>query len=729
MSAAPPRIFDDIGECVEATLRRLGNRLVIGAPLAIGKPNALLNEFFRRAARDPSLSLTLVTALSLNRPIGRSELESRFLDPFVERVFGDYLDLEYVKAARAGRLPPNIEVREFYIQAGAWLGVGSVQQHYISVNYSQVARELERLGINVIAQQVAMRGEAARAELSLSSNPDLTLDLLPMLDAARARGRDALAIGAINRRMPFMLGDAVVAPARFDFLIDNERYDEDLYCPPNLAIGDAEHAIGINAAALVRDGGTLQLGIGEMGDAIVYALQLRQQRNEVFAAALAATGAGERHAAEIAALGGRAPFERGLYACTEMFVDGFLDLYRAGILSRRVFPEATLQRLLDEGAVNGRLDVETLVALARAGLKRLDAAAFAALQAAGMFLGGTAFTGHSTVVAPDGTRIEADLEDASSRARLAELCLAKRLTGGRVLHAGFFLGPRGFYGALRDLPEDDRERFAMTRISFTNTLYGTDYALRVAQRRHARFINSSMMVTALGAAVSDAIDSGQVVSGVGGQHDFVAMAHELPEARSILLVRATREKHGRVTSNILWNYGHVTIPRHLRDVFVSEYGIADLRGKTDRDCAVAMLAITDSRFQPGLLAEARRAGKIEADYRLPEAVRRNSPETLAERLKPLRAQGLFSEFPFGTDFTGEEIVLAKALRRLESRTAGGSARLGAIAGALWASPDPRAVGPYLERMKLAEPRGWRERLTARLLAREIGEVLREGRAT
>ncbi len=722
MSDPAPRLFDDVGECVEATLRRLGPTLVIGAPLAIGKPNALLNEFFRRAARDPAIKLTLVTALSLNRPVGRSDLESRFLGPFVERVFGDYLDLEHVRAARVGKLPPNIEVREFYIQAGAWIGVESVQQHYIAVNYSAVARELGTLGINVIAQQVALRGDAASGELSLSSNPDLTLDLLPMIDAARAGGRDALFIGAVNRNLPFMLGDAVVPAARCDFLIDNPRYDTDLYCPPNLAIGVAEHAIGLNAAALVRDGGTLQLGIGEMGDAIVYALQLRQARSEVFGRALDALGAGKRHAATIDALGGRAPLERGLYACTEMFVDGFLDLYRSGILSRRVYGEATLQRLIDAGAISTRLDVETLVALARAGLARLSEADFRGLELAGLFLEGTRFLAPATLVAPDGTRIEARLDDPAGREALARHCLARRLGGGHVLHAGFFLGPRGFYGALRDLSESDRARFCMTRIGFTNTLYGPDYALRVAQRRHARFINSTMMVTALGAAVSDGLASGQVVSGVGGQHDFVTMAQELPEARSILLLRSTREKHGRLSSNVLWSYGHVTIPRHLRDIVVSEYGIADLKGRTDRDCVAALLAITDSRFQGALLEEAKRAGKIEQGYRIDRADLDNTPAALAARLAPFRSEGLFSEFPFGTDFTSEEIVLAKALKALEARLATTSGRLLAIARALVTSTDRAAVAPYLERMQLGAPASWKERLTARLLAREIEEV-------
>ena len=718
--------LDDVGECVEATLRRLGKRIVIAAPLAIGKPNLLLNEFYRRAARDPTLSLTILTALSLNRPVGRSELERRFLGPFVARVFGDYPDLEYVKAARLGRLPPNVEVREFYLQAGAWLGVDSVQQDYISVNYTHVVRDALALGVNVLAQQIATRSVAGRDEYSLSSNPDIAADLLALLDGARAGGRDFVYIGCVNRRMPFMLGGALVAEERFDLIVDHPRYDYDPFCPPNLPIRDVEHAIGLNAAALVRDGGTLQLGIGELGDACVYSLQLRQQRNAAFRRALGGLGVAARHAAEIEAVGGLGVLERGLYACTEMFVDGFLDLYRSGILSRRVYPHATLQRLLDAGEISERLDVETLVALARAGVGAIDAATFAAFEAAGLFVPGTRFAPPGEIVAPDGTRLAARLDVPEARAALAGRCLARRLDGGRVLHAGFFLGPRGFYGALRELAEADRACFDMTRISFTNDLLGGDYALKVAQRRHARFINTTMMVTGLGAAVSDALASGQVVSGVGGQYNFVAMAHALPEAHSILLVRATRTHDGRTTSNLVWNYGHTTIPRHLRDVVVTEYGIATLRGHSDRDCVAALLAITDSRFQPALLAEAQRAGKIEKGYRIPDAQRQNLPATVAAALAPLRAEGLFSEFPFGTDFTAEEIVLARALERLKARSATLAGRAAAFAGAALAPVGDDAIRPYLERLGLGSPATLTDRLYARLVAAAVAEALAAG---
>ncbi|MGH8310797.1 MAG: hypothetical protein ACRETX_13500, partial [Steroidobacteraceae bacterium] len=90
-------------------------------------------------------------------------------------------------------------------------------------------------------------------------NPDVATDLLPLIDAAREHGRDIVMVGEIHPQMPFMLDHALVARDRFDCLIDDPRCDYDLYCPPNLAIGTVDHAIGVHASALLRDGGTLQI--------------------------------------------------------------------------------------------------------------------------------------------------------------------------------------------------------------------------------------------------------------------------------------------------------------------------------------------------------------------------------------------------------------------------------------------------------------------------------------
>src|SRR6185312_8145045 len=126
----------------------------------------------------------------------------------------------------------------------------------------------------------------------------------------------------------------------------------------------------------------------------------------------------------------------------------------------------------------------------------------------------------------------------------------------------------------REMVPEQLARIQMMPVSFTNQLYGDEDAKRRA-RVGARFVNTAMMATLMGAAVSDGLDDGQVVSGVGGQYNFVAQAFALDGARSVLALEATRSSRGKVLSNIRWTYGHETIPRHLRDVFITEYGLAD----------------------------------------------------------------------------------------------------------------------------------------------------------
>ncbi len=157
----------------------------------------------------------------------------------------------------------------------------------------------------------------------------------------------------------------------------------------------------------------------------------------------------------------------------------------------------------------------------------------------------------------------------------------------------------------------------MTAISYVNELYGDEDEKRRA-RVNARFLNDAMMATLLGDVISDGLDDGRIVSGVGGQYNFVAQGFALEGARSAIVLHATRTAKGKAQSNIRWRYGHTTIPRHLRDIIVTEYGVADIRGKTDRDVIAAMLAITDSRFQDELLRQAKDAGKIERIVRVAE---------------------------------------------------------------------------------------------------------------
>jgi acyl-CoA hydrolase len=717
-----PRSFDDVAECVEDTLRRVGPHIVLALPLGIGKPNPLANEFYRRARRDPSITLKIFTALSLRAPQWHGELERLFLQPLVERLFGGCVPLDYVADLHRGAVPDNVQIIEFFLDPGALLNVAHSQRHYVSSNYTHVARDVAAHGVNVIAQLVAKRSSEGRTEYSLGSNPDVTVDLLEALAPQRRQGRPVIVIGEVNRQMPFMFGPAAVSAETFDALIEHPRYDYDLFAPPNQPLSTTDYAIGLYGARLVRDGGTLQIGIGELGDALVYGLQLRQQQNGEFREILQGLKATQRFAAALDSMGGESPFETGLYGCSEMFVDGFLELYRSGVLRRRVYDDLRIQQLLNSGAISERIDDRFFAALTGAGFgSPLNAGEFALLQHYGVFRRDCRYA-EGCIENSEGLRAAALLDTPAARRELLALCAGRQLTGGVLLHGGFILGPRGFYAALRDLPETERRQFCMSGVAFLNQLHGADQALKIAQRRDGRFINSSMMATLLGAAVSDGLADGRVVSGVGGQYNFVAMAHSLPGARSILTLRSTRGKNSSITSNILWSYGNTTIPRHLRDVVVTEYGVADLRGLTDQDVIAAMLNIADSRFQDALKREAQDAGKLSRDHRIPDQHRNNTPRALEQRFILARARGLFSEFPFGTDFSAEEIMLAKALASLKENTGRGAPRLKNLVGAATSLGTPAAFRPYLERMSLSAPQSPRQWLWQRLLVQELRRI-------
>ena len=168
--------------------------------------------------------------------------------------------------------------------------------------------------------------------------------------------------------------------------------------------------------------------------------------------------------------------------------------------------------------------------------------------------------------------------------------------------------------------------------------------------------------------------------------------------------------------------GHVTIPRHLRDVVVTEYGIADLRGRRDEEVITALLEIADSRFQDKLLQEAKRAGKISVDYHIPENARNNRPERLEKLLARYREREMFPDFPFGTDLTKEEVVLRKALLALKQTVQWEKVHLPRPAEVRKIISVPDDARPYLERMELDRPQSIKERLMQRAVVYALAAV-------
>jgi acyl-CoA hydrolase len=371
----------------------------------------------------------------------------------------------------------------------------------------------------------------------------------------------------------------------------------------------------------------LQIGIGQVGDALAQGLVIRHKDNAQFHAIMKRLSP----ATEPSSVLETGSFEKGLYGVSEMLFEAFLGLIEAGILKREV----------------------------------------------------------------DGT----------------------------VLHGAFFLGPKSFYRALREMTPDQIGRIQMMPVSFTNEIFGEEDKKRRA-RVDARFVNNAMMATLMGAAISDGLENGQVVSGVGGQYNFVAQAFALKGARSILALEATRQAGAGAQSNIRWNYGHETIPRHLRDIFVTEYGIADVRGQSDADVIAAMLAVADSRFQGELARAAKDAGKLPKSYEIPAAHRENLPERITDALKPARQAGLLPSFPFGSDFTDVEQRLIPALEILQDAQRTPLRLLGLLWRGLRRTPDA-ADQACLARLGLDRPatfaeRAYRALVSATLAGSRVG---------
>jgi acyl-CoA hydrolase len=698
------RLFTRIDDCLDDVITKMGPRIALGIPLGIGKPNPLVNALYARAKAHPGLKLRILTALSLEKPKAGSDMEARFLDPFVERVFGNYPDLDYVRDRQKGQLPHNVDVVEFFLKSGDYLHNDYAQQNYLNSNYTHAARDMLIQGVNVLAQAVAVRERGGLTEYSLSCNPDVTLDAL---DLIRAKGEKVYTILVVNRELPFMEGGAVVDASMADAIVDDPCCTHTLFSAPNMKVTQSDYAIGMYVSTLVKDGGTLQIGIGSLGDAIAHALILRDRHNAAYVDAARRLGAPESDVA---------PFREGLYGCSEMFVNGFMALIDAGILRRQVFAHEGLQSLLNSGKLALDVDGSTLPTLLEAGLiqETLTPGDVEFLKKFGIFKDDVILHGQHLRI--EGHETGVHLGDPDTMTAINQHCLGARLKGGVFMHGGFFLGPRDFYAKLHALTPELRAGIDMTRISYINQLYGHE-KLAALQRRNTSFVNTCMMMTLLGAAVSDGLDSGKLVSGIGGQYNFVAQGHALPDARSILMLRATRQANGETASNIVWNYAHNTIPRHLRDIVVTEYGIADLRGQTDSEIIKRLLAITDSRFQPELLAQARAAGKIEPGYELPEAQLHNLPDVLPQRLKPLIDAGLLPDFPFGSDFTPEELDIIRILQRMKGSAEHPVQLVKALVTSM--TGEKEVPTAWLERLQLDHPETLKEKLLRQLF---IGNV-------
>ncbi|SFM86136.1 acetyl-CoA hydrolase/transferase family protein [Thermodesulforhabdus norvegica] len=267
-------------------------------------------------------------------------------------------------------------------------------------------------------------------------------------------------IAQVNPLMPRTYGESFLHISQIDILVE---YEEPLIELPRPSIGDVERRIGEFVAELIDDGATLQLGIGAIPDAVLSFLKDKK--------------------------------DLGIH--TEMFSDGVVELYEAGVITN----------------------------------------------------------------------------------------MAKSINRGKMV-ATFLMGTSKLYEFV-----DSNPAVSMHPVDYTN-----DPCI-IGQHEKMISINSALQVDLLGQVCADTIGFRQY-SGVGGQVDFVRGASRSKGGKSIIAMPSTAAK-GTVSRIVPFidKGAAVTTSRNDVHYVVTEYGIAELRGKSVRKRAEVLISVAHPDFR------------------------------------------------------------------------------------------------------------------------------------
>ena len=167
----------------------------------------------------------------------------------------------------------------------------------------------------------------------------------------------------------------------------------------------------------------------------------------------------------------------------------------------------------------------------------------------------------------------------------------KTLHAGKII-AGFVIGSSRLYDWVDDNP----------LIELHPTEYVNDPFI-IAQNDRMIAINSAIEVDLTGQICADSIGP-KIYSGVGGQFDFIYGASRSKGGVPIIALPSTAKNFSRIVPMLKHGAGVVTTRNHVHYV-VTEYGIADLYGKTIRQRANNLIKIAHPRFREDLYREAR----------------------------------------------------------------------------------------------------------------------------
>jgi acyl CoA:acetate/3-ketoacid CoA transferase beta subunit/GNAT superfamily N-acetyltransferase len=168
--------------------------------------------------------------------------------------------------------------------------------------------------------------------------------------------------------------------------------------------------------------------------------------------------------------------------------------------------------------------------------------------------------------------------------------------------------------------------------------------LKIAQQHRMVAINSALQIDLTGQVCADSIGT-RFYSGIGGQVDFIRGASMCPNGKPIIAIRSTARggELSRIVATLDQGAGVVTSRGDVRYV-VTEYGVADLLGKSIRERALSLIGIAHPDFRAELLAAAKERRYVFAEQVTPQVPYPRDLEQVLEttnghsvRLRPLGA--------------------------------------------------------------------------------------------
>jgi len=177
-------------------------------------------------------------------------------------------------------------------------------------------------------------------------------------------------------------------------------------------------------------------------------------------------------------------------------------------------------------------------------------------------------------------------------------CKYKKVNPGKILLT-FTMGDKELYDWLGNNP----------MCEWRQTFYANNISV-IAQEENVVAINGSVEVDLYGQICSESYGH-RMRSGTGGQLDFVIGAFWSPGGRAINLVPSTAMKGERSRIVPALSTGaRVTVPRHYTGYIATEYGVAELYGRTEPERAEALIKVAHPKFRDELTKAAREIGLI-----------------------------------------------------------------------------------------------------------------------